>query len=174
MYLGRKLYVKEASAANTHPSGRYPASNLIDNDIDTYYASEFGLKGFLFWIQLELEDIMYVDKIELVARKDCCHEELSRVTVRVGTHSVKSTDSKNEQLLNLEKNEICRFWPDTATGPAQKIVLRCDQKEGFSTIRGRFVTIYVKDNQYDEFTLAEATVYGIGLKNLFLVDAFVR
>ena len=175
LYLGRQLTVKTASAASTY-KGPYSAKNLIDNDIDTYYYSEERSKGDLFWIQLELESMVYVDKIELVAIKECCWEKLSHVTIRVGTHSVQSTDSKTEQLSKLRKNEVCNYWEDTATHSEQTITIQCgnDLYPGTRTKEGQFVTIWAEDPQHNFLGLAEARVFGTGLNIKFLQNIYFR
>ena len=147
----RYFDIKNATAYSEH--GRFKASNMVDGNTSTFYASSDTGTQYP-WVQLELTDTESVQGVVVTNRLDCCGERFAKVEVRVGDSEV----TKENERLTIHKNEVCGEY----VGPAETgeiVNINCS-----IPLTGRYVTIQVTDSQIQilKLYIAEVKIYTQG------------
>ena len=153
-----KVPIKLATAATVLNDHVYSPMNLIDSNIDTFYASEDPQQPKkLLWVQLELSNVGVVSKIVVTNRRDGYGERFKDVTVRVGAQDVNNASSIEEQQREIFNNELCNRYE----GPgktAEFIKISCDKP-----VVGKFIIIQIMNiEEVSHMNIAEVEVYGDG------------
>ena len=130
---------------------RYPITNMIDKDLDSFYLSSTIATPYP-WIEIELMIKTLVEHLKITNRKDCCGERLSNVEIRVGN---KAMSSRSRRSIVYE-NELCARY----SGPAkdgETVWVSCRRP-----ISGKYITIQTQDDTIVYMNIAEIDV----VKNL--------
>ncbi|MAW07649.1 MAG: hypothetical protein CME61_05135, partial [Halobacteriovoraceae bacterium] len=98
-----------ASQGSDWPSFTYPASNVIDNDLNTMSHTATGGDA---WLKLDLGSNHYISKVEFSNRQDCCQERFRNINLYIGEDS----DVFNTNSYDYLSNELHLIAPFTHTG----------------------------------------------------------
>ena len=147
------------------PTHDFDPRNLVDDDEDTFFASEdvdTSPKDKALWIQIDV-GLASVDRVQIKNRKDCCGLRTSNVELRVGFAALHESDTGLVQNETIPVNRLCGTFPSVATD-GQLITIDCGMQSEDAGVPGSLVTLIVRDPSHGIINIAEIYVWGTSMK----------